>query len=119
MFDWLHQIPILSIVCYLPLAGALVVILFFKKDDAGKVRRFATWVALLDFLISLPMWWAFQRDGDLFQFRESAAWIDAIGVRYEFGVDGIALHQHTKSIADKIKGRPGTIYCRIPDDLVT
>jgi NADH-quinone oxidoreductase subunit M len=91
MFDWLHQIPILSIVCYVPLAGALVVILFYKRDDGGKIRRFATWVALFDFLISLPMWWAFQRDGELFQFRESAAWIDAIGVRYEFGVDGIAL----------------------------
>jgi NADH-quinone oxidoreductase subunit M len=91
MFDWLHQIPILSIVCYLPLAAALVVILFYKSDDGGRIRRFATWVAALDFLISLPMWWAFQRDGDLFQFRESAAWIEAIGVRYEFGVDGIAL----------------------------
>jgi NADH-quinone oxidoreductase subunit M len=91
MFDWLHQIPILSIVCYLPLAGALVVILFFKGDDGGRIRRFATWVAALDFLVSLPLWWAFQRDGELFQFRESAAWIDAIGVRYEFGVDGIAL----------------------------
>ena len=91
MFDWLHQIPILSIVCYVPLAGALAVILFYKKDDGERIRRFATWVALLDFLISLPLWWAYQRDGDLFQFRESAAWIDAIGVRYEFGVDGIAL----------------------------
>ncbi|MFQ5351205.1 MAG: hypothetical protein ACE5EG_12250, partial [Thermoanaerobaculia bacterium] len=91
MFDWLDQIPILSIVCYVPLAGALAVILFYKSDDGEKVRRFATWVALLDFLISLPLWWAYQRDGALFQFRESAAWIDAIGVRYEFGVDGIAM----------------------------
>ena len=91
MFDWLHQIPILSIVCYLPLAGALAVILFYKRDDGVKIRRFATWVALLDFLISLPLWWAFQRDGELFQFRESAAWIEAIGVRYEFGIDGIAM----------------------------
>ena len=32
-----------------------------------------------------------QRNGELFQFRESAAWIDTLGVRYEFGVDGIAL----------------------------
>ena len=91
MFDWLHEIPILSIICYLPLAGALAVILFYKRDDGEKIRRFATWVALLDFLISLPLWWAFRRDGELFQFRETASWIDTIGVRYEFGVDGIAL----------------------------
>ncbi|NNF84304.1 MAG: NADH-quinone oxidoreductase subunit M [Deltaproteobacteria bacterium] len=81
----------LSIVCYVPLAGALAVILYYKSDDGEKIRRFATWVALLDFLISLPLWWLYQRDGELFQFRESAAWIDAIGVRYEFGVDGIAM----------------------------
>ncbi len=37
------------------------------------------------------LWFAFERDGALFQFRESATWIDTIGVRYEFGIDGIAL----------------------------
>ena len=29
--------------------------------------------------------------GSSFQFRESCAWIELIGVRYEFGIDGIAL----------------------------
>ena len=91
MFDWLNQIPILSIICYLPLAGALVIIFFMKGGEGGSIRRFATWVALLDFLVSLPLWFAFEPGGDLFQFRESAAWIEAIGVRYEFGIDGIAM----------------------------
>ena len=88
MFDWTHQIPILSIVCYLPLVGVLIG-LFMK--DAGTIRRFATGVAVADFLLSVPLWFSFQRDGDLFQFRESLSWIPAIGVRYEFGIDGIAL----------------------------
>jgi NADH-quinone oxidoreductase subunit M len=91
MFDWIHQIPILSIVTYLPLVGALAIIFFMNKENGGAIRRFATWVAFLDLLISLPLWFEFDRAGELFQFRESASWIPSIGARYEFGIDGIAL----------------------------
>ena len=91
MFDWVSSLPILSIICYIPLAGALAVIFFFKSSSARGIRRFATGVAMVDFLVSLPLWFAFERDGDLFQFRESASWISSLGIRYEFGIDGIAL----------------------------
>jgi NADH-quinone oxidoreductase subunit M len=91
MFDWLLQIPILSIICYLPLAGALVVIFFMRGSAPAAIRRFATLVAALDFVISIPLWFAFERQGELFQFRESGRWIETIGARYEFGIDGIAL----------------------------
>ncbi|HEV8582631.1 MAG TPA: NADH-quinone oxidoreductase subunit M [Thermoanaerobaculia bacterium] len=91
MFDWVHNVPILSIVCYVPLAGALIVMFAMKSGQEAAIRKFATGVVFVDFLISLPLWFAFDRGGDLFQFRESAPWIDSIGVRYEFGIDGIAL----------------------------
>src|SRR5215207_8584857 len=91
MFDWVHNVPILSIVCYIPLAGALIAMFAFRGDQGPAIRKFATWVAVLDFLVSVPLWFAFDRNGALFQFRESAPWIDAIGVRYEFGIDGISL----------------------------
>ncbi|HKH43981.1 MAG TPA: NADH-quinone oxidoreductase subunit M [Thermoanaerobaculia bacterium] len=92
MFDnlILSGVPILSIICYVPLAGALL-LLFLPKDRPALIRQLATGVALLDFLLSVPLWFAFQRGGDLFQFRESADWIESIGARYEFGIDGIAL----------------------------
>ncbi|HSK78151.1 MAG TPA: NADH-quinone oxidoreductase subunit M [Thermoanaerobaculia bacterium] len=91
MFDWVHNVPILSIVCYIPLAGALIAMFAFRGDQGPAIRKFATWVAVLDFIISVPLWFAFDRNGALFQFRESVPWIDAIGVRYEFGIDGISL----------------------------
>jgi NADH-quinone oxidoreductase subunit M len=91
MFDWVHNVPILSIVCYLPLAGALVVMFAMKSGQEAAIRKFATGVVFVDFLVSLPLWFAFDRGGELFQFRESAPWIESIGVRYEFGIDGIAL----------------------------
>src|SRR5690348_5110054 len=89
----MFNLPILSIVCYVPLLGALL-LLFIPKDRTAFIRQFATGVALLDFLISVPLWFGFQRGaaGDhLFQFRESLPWIESIGARYEFGIDGIAL----------------------------
>jgi NADH-quinone oxidoreductase subunit M len=89
-----QNIPILSIICYVPLVGALFVIFAMKGDTpsgAAGIRKFATAVAGIDFLISLPLWFAFQRGGELFQFRESHSWIESIGARYDFGIDGIAL----------------------------
>jgi NADH-quinone oxidoreductase subunit M len=90
----IDQLPILSIICYLPLLGALIVIFFMKNDQGSLIRKFATGVAFVDFLISIPLWFAFDRDGrgdQLFQFQEKVPWIETIGVDYHFGIDGIAL----------------------------
>ena len=91
MFDWVHDLHILSIVAYIPLLGALAIVFFMRRANDVAVRNFATAVAAIDLLVSLPLWFAFDRGGELFQFRESHAWIPSIGVRYEFGIDGIAL----------------------------
>jgi NADH-quinone oxidoreductase subunit M len=81
---------LLSIVTYTPLAGALVLLLpFFKKNDDA-VRWFANGVGSLGFLVSLPLWFWFDRGKDGFQFVERGDWIPSIGVSYVFGVDGIS-----------------------------
>jgi NADH-quinone oxidoreductase subunit M len=95
MFDWLQNgSHILSILCYLPLVGALIIMFGMKSGQEALIRKFATGVVFVDFLLSIPLWFAFDRNGTgehLFQFRESHEWINSIGVRYEFGIDGIAL----------------------------
>jgi len=92
MFDWLHNgFPILSIIAYIPLVGAFFVLFTMRGGNNPAIKKVATGIVLVDFLVSLPLWFAFHRDGDLFQFRESHSWIDSLGVRYEFGVDGIAV----------------------------
>jgi NADH-quinone oxidoreductase subunit M len=84
--------PILSLITFIPLAGALV-LLFFPKTSVRAIRTWATLVVGLDFVISLPLWWHFDRGADspLFQFWERAPWIDALGVEYLFAIDGMAL----------------------------
>ncbi|HXO22712.1 MAG TPA: NADH-quinone oxidoreductase subunit M [Thermoanaerobaculia bacterium] len=86
-----EHVPILSIVCYVPLLGALIVMFGMKGSNGAAIRKFATAVAFVDFLLSIPLWFAFDRGGPLFQFTEDHTWIESIGVRYQFGIDGIAL----------------------------
>ena len=87
----LSQIPILSIVTYIPLVGALAIIFLLPREKTGAIKTAATLVAVVDFVVSLPLWWAFDRGGDGFQFVEKASWIPSLGVNYQFGIDGISL----------------------------
>ncbi|HVT46013.1 MAG TPA: NADH-quinone oxidoreductase subunit M [Thermoanaerobaculia bacterium] len=84
--------PILSLLTYLPLAGAII-LLFFGKERTDAIKWFATLVVGVDFALSIPLWFAFERGAGapLFQFRETIDWIPALGVKYSFGIDGIAL----------------------------
>ncbi len=82
---------LLSIITYTPLVGAALLLLppFRKNDDA--VRWFANAVAFVGFLVSLPLWFWFDRSHPTpFQFEETGSWIPSIGVSYHFGVDGIS-----------------------------
>jgi len=87
----LTNIPILSIITYVPLAGALALVFLFSKERPGPIKAFATFVAGLDFAISVPLWFLFQRGKPGYQFEERASWIPSLGVDYHFGIDGISL----------------------------
>jgi NADH-quinone oxidoreductase subunit M len=82
---------ILSIVTYTPLLGAVLLLLPPFKGRDNAVRWTANVVGLLGFLVSLPLWFWFDRGADGFQFVERHAWIESIGVQYLFGVDGISV----------------------------
>src|SRR5438093_2545663 len=81
---------ILSLVTYLPLAGALAM-LFLPKERTGLIMKFATLVALADFVVSLTLWAGYDRSSAAFQFVERGSWIPSLGVQYKMGVDGISL----------------------------
>ncbi len=83
---------LLSVITYTPLVGAFVLLLpFFRgKQNENAVRWAANGFGLLGFLVSLPLWFSFDRGAAGFQFVERAEWIPSIGVQYVFGVDGIS-----------------------------
>ena len=81
--------PILNIITYIPLVGAIL-ILFMSKTASRGIRTLATATAAIDFIVSLYLWFNFDRT-KLWQFRETYEWIPSLGVKYDFGIDGIAM----------------------------
>jgi NADH-quinone oxidoreductase subunit M len=86
----LGKLHILSAIVWLPAVGALA-LLFFRKASTDGVRLFANVWAFICFVISLPLLLAYDRAKPGFQFIEDHSWIPSIGVRYQMGIDGLAL----------------------------
>ena len=87
----MSNVPLLTLITFLPAAGAVIIMLFMKKEQTRAIKGFATAVAVADFLISLPLWTRFDSSEAGFQFVEKASWIPTIGVSYFVGVDGISV----------------------------
>ena len=85
-YGWL-----LNMICYLPLAGALLMMAFINKENSTGIKTWATLVAGLDFVISIPLWFLYRPDGVEFQFATQFDWIPSVGVQYIFGVDGFSV----------------------------
>jgi len=84
MFD----LPILTVVVFLPLAGAVLVALF----PASAARGLALATALLTWVLSLLLATGFASGrGGLFQYVEEVSWIPLFGIEYKLGVDGLSL----------------------------
>ncbi len=83
----------LSLVVFLPLAGALALLAVPNQDGSrnGLIRRAALAVSLASFVSTLLLWYPFNPDVDGYQFIERAAWMPAFGIDYLLGVDGISL----------------------------
>ncbi len=85
--------PLLSLLTWLPLVGAAV-IMSVRGDDAtvaSNARWTALWTSLIVFLLSLMLWARFDQADPDFQFVETAAWLPQWGITYKLGVDGISV----------------------------
>lgn len=84
------NVPWLSVLWLLPLAGAVLIILL-----PPSLRQAAKWTGLLvavaTLAVSLVVAVGFKPGGDTYQFVEKRTWIPAFGAGYSLGVDGIAL----------------------------
>ena len=85
----------LSLIVFLPLAGALLVLLAGgsgdRPDREPAVRAIALGVSLATFAVTLLLWWRFDPGSADYQFVERHAWMPAFGIQYLLGVDGISL----------------------------
>ena len=85
--------PILSLLTFLPLIGAVLIMLL--KGDEAAVSRNAKFAALfasgLTLILSLVMMVNFAPNEAGFQFVEKKEWFPAVGISYHMGVDGISM----------------------------
>jgi len=83
--------PILSTITFLPLLGALLIVLLHGNDESvtRNARYIALWTTLVTLGLSLLLWRAFDPTTAQFQFLEERAWLGTI--KYRMGVDGISM----------------------------
>jgi NADH-quinone oxidoreductase subunit M len=80
---------ILTLVTFIPLAGALL-LLFFPRRDRD-IKWFAMAVTLVTFILSLHLPTYFEHSRPGFQFELNRAWIATPSIHYHVGIDGISL----------------------------
>ena len=87
--DW----PILTIVTFLPLFGALFLLMIRGEDEvvAQNARHVSLWVTGFTFLVSLTLLIGFDPQIPGYQFEETAVWLPGTGIGYHMGVDGISM----------------------------
>jgi len=84
------NLPILSIIAFTPLLGA-VVLAALPSRYPDLIRRTALAFALLAWVMSLALLAAYAFGPAGFQYKEVNDWIPAFGIQYKVGVDGLSV----------------------------
>src|SRR5437867_4231567 len=86
----MNSVPLITILTFLPLIGAVVVACLGAERKA-LVRITALSFSLLSLLLAIALWSNFDVSASTMQFVERHNWIPSIGVEYFVGVDGLGL----------------------------
>jgi len=81
---------LLTLVIFLPMAGALVVALL-PRGEGGQHKAVALLTSLATFALSIALWTGFQPSRTGYQFEARAEWAKGLGFSYHVGIDGVAL----------------------------
>ena len=84
------DMPLLSIVIWLPIAAGLVV-LRLGSARAGLAKSLALGASVFTFAASIPLYTGFDPGTASMQFVERVAWIERFNAFYHLGIDGISL----------------------------
>jgi len=84
--------PILSAIIFIPLIGALFILVI--KGEQKTVEKNSKYVAifssLVNFLISIFLWYSFDTSTSDFQFVEEKNWMEGF-INFQLGIDGISI----------------------------
>ncbi len=87
----MNGLPILSILVWLPIVAGIVVLALGSGARAGQGKVVALAATVLTFVLSLPLYSAFDTTTAQMQFVEQIPWITRFEAYYHLGIDGISL----------------------------
>nr|MBS0022012.1 NADH-quinone oxidoreductase subunit M [Gammaproteobacteria bacterium] len=87
----LTEFPYLSAVIWTPIVGGLWVLWGSAEQNAPVARVIALVVAVITFLLSVPLYLGFDTTTHAMQFTELVPWIETFSINYHLGVDGISM----------------------------
>jgi NADH-quinone oxidoreductase subunit M len=87
------DLPLLSVIIFLPLVGSLFILLMKGEAEiiASNARNVALWTSFLTFALSILLWVNFEVNQISYQFVENTNWVKDLGIRYHLGIDGVSL----------------------------
>ncbi len=84
--------PILSFITFFPLLGAVCIFAIQEKktDYIKNSKNVAIFASVLNFVLSLYLWFNFDNTHSGFQFVEEYEWLKGF-INFKFGIDGISI----------------------------
>jgi len=86
----ISNFPYLSLLLFFPLIGAIL-LAFIPKKDTLIIKLFTLVWIVIEFLISIPLYFYFNSDTYNMQFVENYSWMKSLNIHYFLGIDGISL----------------------------
>lgn len=89
----LTDVPILSLLVFLPLFGVFVLLIMRGEGEtlAQNARILTLWIMTLEALCALILFFSFDSEQHNFQWMEHVTWHAPFGLSYQLGVDSISL----------------------------
>ncbi len=84
------QLPILSIIIFLPLIAGIAILLMPEDRKTG-IKVTALAATAVTFLLSLWVFFTYNSAAGGYQFLEKIAWLPQMGISYSVGVDGFSV----------------------------
>ncbi|WP_068634785.1 NADH-quinone oxidoreductase subunit M [Thauera butanivorans] len=85
------DIPLLSLAIWVPILGGLLVLATGSDRNAPLARMLALAVAVVGFVVTIPLYTGFDTTTSAMQFVELSSWVPRFNINYHLGVDGISV----------------------------
>ena len=82
--------PILSTIIFLPLLGALFILISNKKNESSSAIYISIFTSMANLLLTFFLWYSFDKSFAGFQFIEEKNWISGL-IKFKLGIDGISI----------------------------